>query len=179
VAFVAMASRGPFDASIPSLSLPPLAGIFSGKIRDWAEVGGSAQPIMIVNRAKNSGTRGAFGSIVLGGENFATGSEEQESSALVQTMLLQKVGAISYLALSYRHADLKMFAVDGVEPTPENIERGAYPIWSYEHMYTRGPASGDARAFIEFVLSPAMQGAVLEHGGFIPIGAMKVARDHD
>jgi phosphate transport system substrate-binding protein len=179
VAFVAMANRGPFDASIPSLSLAQLAGIFSGKIRDWAEVGGSAQPITIVNRAKNSGTRGAFGSIVLGGDNFATGSEEQESSALVQTMLLQKVGAISYLALSYRHADLKMFAVDGVEPTPENIERGAYPIWSYEHMYTRGPASGDARAFIEFVLSPAMQGAVLEHGGFIPIGAMKVARDHE
>jgi phosphate transport system substrate-binding protein len=46
-------------------------------------------------------------------------------------------------------------------------------------MYTRGPASGDARTFIEFVLSPSMQGTVLEHGGFIPIAGMKVARDHD
>jgi len=179
VAFAAMANRGPFNASIASLTLAQLGGIFSGTIRDWSEVGGGAQPITIVNRARNSGTRGAFGSIVLGGDKFAPGSEEQESSALVQTMLLEKVGAISYLALSYRHADLKMFAVDGVEPTPENIERGAYPIWSYEHMYTRGPASGEAQSFIEFVLSPSMQGAALEHGGFIPIEAMKVARDHD
>ena len=69
--------------------------------------------------------------------------------------------------------------VDGVEPTAENVEKGAYPIWSYEHLYTRGPALGDARAFIDFVLSSPMQGAVLEHGGFIPIAAMKVARDHD
>jgi phosphate transport system substrate-binding protein len=165
--------------SISSLTLAQLRDIFSGKIRDWSDVGGKAQPITIVNRAKNSGTRGAFGSIVLGGDNFASGAEEQDSSGLVQTRLLEKVGAISYLALSYRHADLKSFAVDGIEPTPGNIERGAYPIWSYEHMYTRGPASGDARTFIDFVLSPAIQGSVLEHGGFIPVVAMKVARDHD
>ena len=48
-----------------------------------------------------------------------------------------------------------------------------------EHMYTRGPPAGAARAFIDFVLSPAIQGSVLEHGGFISIAAMKVARDHD
>jgi phosphate transport system substrate-binding protein len=179
VAFAPVANRGAYDESITSLSLAQLRGIFSGKIRDWAEVGGKPQPIVIVNRAKNSGTRGAFGAVVLGGDNFASGAEEQESSGLVQTVLLEKVGAISYLALSYRHGDLKTFAVDGVEPNPENIEQGTYPIWSYEHMYTRGPASGDARAFIDFVLSPAIQGSALEHGGFIPVVAMKVSRDHD
>jgi phosphate transport system substrate-binding protein len=179
VAFAAMANRGPFDASITSLTRGQLRGIFSGEIRDWSEVGGDAQAITIINRARNSGTRAAFGSIVLGGDKFAAGSEEQESSALVQTMLLQKVGAISYLALSYLHADLKTFAVDGVEPTRENIERDVYPIWSYEHMYTRGPASDDARRFIDYVLSPTMQDGLLGHGGFIPIATMKVARTHD
>ena len=179
VGFAAMANRGPFNASIASLTRGQLRGIFSGEIRDWSEVGGNTQPITIINRAKNSGTRAAFGSIVLGGDTFAAGSEEQESSALVQTMLLQKVGAISYLALSYLHADLKTFAVDGVEPTRENIERDIYPIWSYEHMYTRGPAFGEARMFIDYAMSPAMQNGVLERGGFIPIATMKVARTHD
>ena len=179
VGFAAMANRGPFNEAIASLTMAQLRGILTGQIRDWAQVGGKAQPITVINRAKNSGTRIAFGTIVLGGDHFVAGSEEQESSALVQTALLEKMGAISYLALSYRHDALKVFPIDGVPPTPENIESGAYPIWSYEHMYTRGPAAGGARGFIDFVLSPALQNELVPSAGFIPIAAMKVSRDHE
>jgi phosphate transport system substrate-binding protein len=179
VGFAAMANRGPFNETITSLTMAQLRGILSGQIRNWAEVGGTSQPIVVINRPKNSGTRAAVGSIVLGGDGFAAGSEEQESSALIQTSLLEKVGAISYLALSYRHEKLKTFALDGVEPTPETIASGAYPIWSYEHMYTRGPASGAVRDFIDFVLSPGIQTALVPTSGFIPIAGMRVSRDHD
>jgi phosphate transport system substrate-binding protein len=153
-----------------------LRGIFSGQIRDWSEVGGQKQPIVTVVRPKGSGTRASFGSIVLGGDHFAADAKEQESSALVQTMLLQTAGAISHLSLSYSHPDLKTFAVDGVAPTPQTVEDGAYAIWSYEHMYTRGPASGATRAFIDFVLSPEVQNEILLRDGFIPASAMKAAR---
>jgi phosphate transport system substrate-binding protein len=174
-----MANKGPFDDGIVSLTLDQLRKIFRGEITNWSQVGGRPQPMVLINRAKSSGTRAAFGSIVLGGDDFAPGAEEQDSSALVQTSLLQKTGAISYLALAYRLDSLRVFAVDGVEPTAENIANGAYPIWSYEHMYTRGKAGGEARAFIDFVLSPSIQGTPLTRTGFIPIAGMKVARDHD
>jgi phosphate transport system substrate-binding protein len=173
VAFAAMAHRGPYNESIQSFTMAQLRGIFSGEIRDWSELGGLHQPIVVVLRPKGSGTRSSFGTIVLGGDHFGADAKEQESSALVQTMLLQTLGAISPLSLSYSHPDLKTFAVDGIEPTRQNVEDGVYRIWSYEHMYTRGPAQGQARAFIEFVLSPQVQNEILVRDGFIPASAMK------
>jgi phosphate transport system substrate-binding protein len=176
VAYAVMANRGAYNESVTSLTMAQLRGIFSGEIHDWSELGGQKQPIVLVLRPKSSGTRASFGSIVLGGDRFPADAKEQESSALVQTMLLQTVGAISHLSLSYGHPDLRTFAVDGIAPTPQNVEDGAYPIWSYEHMYTRGPARGQARAFIDFVLSPQLQNETLVHDGFIPASAMKAAR---
>ncbi len=166
--FAAMAHRGPYDESIESLSMASLKGIFTGTIRNWSEVGGMDQPIVVINRGKESGTRITFGAIVLGGAPFVLGREE-ESSALVQSVLEATPGAISYLALSYRRPTLKCFAVAGFAPTRENIASGAYPIWSHEHMYTLGPASGPAQAFLEFVLSPAIQRDVVGANGLVPI----------
>ncbi len=177
VGFAAMANRGPFNDSIRSLTMAQLRGIFTGTIHDWAEVGGTSQPIVLINRAKNSGTRAAVGAIVLGGDGFAPGAEEQDSSALVQTSLRERVGSVSYLALSYKHEALRTFALDGVEPTPQNIETGAYPLWSYEHMYTAGTQSDAVRAFIEYFVSPEVQTSVVPSAGFIPIGAMQTWRD--
>jgi phosphate transport system substrate-binding protein len=175
VAYAVMANRGAYNESVTSLTRAQLRGVFSGEIHDWSELGGLHQPIVVVVRPKGSGTRASFGSIVLGGDRFPVDAKEQESSALVQTMLLQTVGAISFLSLSYSHPDLKTFAVDGIAPTRQNVEDGAYPIWSYEHMYTRGPARGQARLFIDFVLSPQMQNEILVRDGFIPASAMKAA----
>jgi phosphate transport system substrate-binding protein len=175
VAFAVMANRGPHDTSISSLTMAQLRGIFSGQIHDWSEVGGKAQPIVVILRPKGSGTRVSFGTIVLGGDHFVQGAQEQESSALVQTTLLGTVGSISFLSLAYSHPDLTTFSVDGVAPTRDSVEAGTYPIWSYEHMYTRGQATGQARAFIDFVLSPAVQNDALVRSGFFPSGAMKTA----
>jgi phosphate transport system substrate-binding protein len=176
VAFAVMANRGPYNESIRSFTMAQLRGVFSGEIRDWSELGGLHQAIVVVLRPKGSGTRASFGTVVLGGDRFAADAKEQESSALVQTMLLQTPGSISHLSLSYSHPDLKTFAVDGIEPTRQNVENGAYPIWSYEHMYTRGPAQGQARAFIDFVLTPHVQNEILVRDGFIPASGMKGAK---
>jgi phosphate transport system substrate-binding protein len=177
VGFAAMANSGPFNASITSITMEQLRGVLSGRIKDWSELGGTSQPIVFVNRAKNSGTRGAVGAVVLGGDKFGLAAEEQESSALVQTSLREKVGAFSYLALSYRHDALKVFAIDGVEPTPEAIEKGTYPIWSYEHMFTTTPASEGARSFIDFFLSQEVQQTLVPSKGFIAIASMKTSRN--
>jgi phosphate transport system substrate-binding protein len=179
VGIAAMANRGPFNASIKSLSMEQLRRIFTGQARDWSELGGRSQPIIIVRRHVGTGTRTTFGTIVLGGEQFALDAAEQESSSQVQAMLVQTPGAISYLPLSYRRAELAVFELDGTAASSENIAAGTYPIWSYAHMYTRGPATGQVRAFIDFVLSVAVQRDVLSHVGLIPLAAMKVSREHD
>ena len=181
VGFAAMANKGPFNDKITAISLPDLARIFAGAVTNWKELGGQAQPIVVINRAPGSGTRSVFGSIVLGGDKFVESQTEDNSGALV-TKLKQTKGAISYLALSFTDPELHTFALKSdagtIEPGPESITGGTYPIWSYEHMYTKGDAADLSKAFLDYLASADFQEHVLPTvKGFIPITQMKMARE--
>lgn len=183
VGFAAMANKGDFDSKVTALTQDQLAKIFMGEIKDWKEVGGSAQPIVVINRAAGSGTRTIFGNLVLGGDKFVESQTEDNSGALV-TKLKQTKGAISYLALSFADPDLVTINLknkaDSIVPGTDTIESGAYPVWSYEHMYTKGEATGSVKDFLDYVQSAPFQNDVLPNvKGFIPVTAMKVTRDHD
>jgi phosphate transport system substrate-binding protein len=177
VGFAAMANQGAFNEGISSLTADELRGIFLGRIKSWSDLGGDEQPIAVINREKGSGTRGVFGALVLGGDLFGP-SEEQPSSSKVQARLLQVPGSVSYLALSYKHDALRTFAYENVAATTENIVSGTYPLWSYEHLYTKGVPSEAVAEFIGFVTSGRFQREVLPRLGFIPIHDMKVTHDH-
>jgi phosphate transport system substrate-binding protein len=181
VGFAAMANKGDFDAKVTALTMKDLGRIFTGEVKNWKELGGGNQPIVVINRAPASGTRSVFGSIVLGGDKFVEGQTEDNSGALV-AKLKQTKGAISYLALSFKDDDLVTISIKGdagvMDPSDANIESGGYPIWSYEHMFTKGEATGGAKAFIDYVMSPDFQKSVLPSvKGFIPVTDMKMARD--
>jgi phosphate transport system substrate-binding protein len=181
VGFAAMANKGPFNEKIAAISLEDLAKIFSGAVTNWKQVGGLSQPIVVINRAPGSGTRSVFGSIVLGGDKFVESQTEDNSGALV-TKLKQSTGAISYLALSFADPDLRTFPLKSdagaVEPGTESITIGAYPIWSYEHMYTKGEPTASAKQFLDYLASADFQEQVLPTvKGFIPITKMKVTRE--
>jgi phosphate transport system substrate-binding protein len=183
VGFAAMANKGPFNEKVTAISMSDLGKIFAGTITNWKEVGGQSQPIVVINRAPGSGTRSVFGTIVLGGDKFVESQTEDNSGALV-TKLKQTKGAISYLALSFTDPELSTFALKSdagaVAPGPDTITTGEYPIWSYEHMFTKGEPTGGAKMFIDYMLSPEFQEKVLPNvKGFIPVTQMKVSRDKD
>ena len=149
VGFAAMANKGAFNEKVPALTIDQMAKVFAGTVKDWKELGGAPQPIIVINRAAGSGTRTVFGNAVLGGDKFVEGQTEDNSGALV-AKLKQTKGAISYLALSFKDDSLVTIPVrtdqGTIEPTTENIAAGTYPIWSYEHMYTKGEATGATRS---------------------------------
>jgi phosphate transport system substrate-binding protein len=183
VGFAAMANKGAFNEKVPALSMQDMANVFSGKITNWKDLGGASQPITVINRAPNSGTRAVFGNIVLGGDKFVESETEDNSGALV-AKLKQSKGAISYLALSFADPELQVFSLKTdagvVEPSPANITAGTYPIWSYEHMFTKGQPTGVAKDFLDYMLSADFQEHVLPTvKGFIPVTQMKVSRDKD
>jgi phosphate transport system substrate-binding protein len=183
VGFAAMANKGPYDERITVIGLDQLAKIFRGEIKNWKELGGGSQPIIVINRAPASGTRTVFGNVILGGDNFVESQTEDNSGALV-TKLEQTPGAISYLALSFQEDGLLTLSLrigpDTIAPTPEAIGTGTYPLWAYEHLYTKGEASGETKKFIDYVLSPDFQSQLLPAvKGFIPISLMKIHKDRD
>jgi phosphate transport system substrate-binding protein len=85
----------------------------------------------------------------------------------------QTPGAISYAAFSGTHGQpVVEVAIDGVAATEPNVITGKYPFWSYEHMLTNGPATGEVKKFIDFVSSNT---ELLNKNSFIKISDMKTS----
>lgn len=163
---------------VDNLTKKQLIDIFTGKITNWKDVGGDDKKIVIVNRPSSSGTRATFKKYAL------DGADEKEDMALtedqsgtVKKAIADTDGAISYLALSYVDNTVKALKYEGVEPTVDNITSGKYPIWSYEHMYTKGEANGIVKSFIDYMTSDEFKSTISELG-YIPNGDMKVSRDN-
>ncbi|MDR7319319.1 phosphate ABC transporter substrate-binding protein [Brevibacillus nitrificans] len=176
VAVVGMAAAVSPKVKVDNLTKQQLIDIFTGKITNWKEVGGDDMKITLVNRPKSSGTRATFNKFAMDGKEEAEGITE-DSSGTVRKIIAETPGAIGYLALSYFNDTVKALKLDGVEATPENIATNKYPVWAYEHMYTKGEPTGNAKAFLEYILSEEVQKKTITDLGFLPITDMKVERD--
>ncbi|MCO0832274.1 phosphate ABC transporter substrate-binding protein PstS family protein [Fructobacillus sp. W13] len=164
------------STGVTNLTLEQLTDIFTGKVKNWKEVGGKDQAIVLVNRAAGSGTRAAFEKW---GMNNAQSKEaqEQDSSGMVKSIVKTTPGAISYVAFAYKSNDVTMATVNGVEPTNENVENGSYPIWSYEHIYTNGKGTAQVQKFLDYMGSDSFQKKYVERLGYISVNKMKIDRD--
>lgn len=178
VAVVAMAAVVHPEVGVDNLTKQQLIDIFTGKVTNWKEVGGADQAIVIVNRPASSGTRATFENFALGQKTEdLPGSIQEDASGTVKKLVSETPGAIGYLALSYLDDTIKTVNYEGVEPTAENVTTGKYPIWAYEHMYTKGDPNEVVKAFLEYMMSDAVQQADVTELGYIPVTDMKVTRD--
>lgn len=176
VAVVGFAPVANQDIGVNNLTKQQLIGIFTGKIKNWKEVGGKDLKIVVINRAEGSGTRAVFEKQALDGAT-AVKAQEQDSSGTVQKIVNETPGAISYLAFSYMNNKVKALKVDGVEPTEENVKTNKWKIWAYEHMYTKGEAKGLTKKFIDYMLSDEVQKNLVPKLGYMPFSEMQVERD--
>lgn len=145
-----------YEAGVTNLTKEQLIGIFTGQIKNWSEVGGPDEDIVLVTRPSSSGTRATFQKYALdGNEEASNASMETDDSGVLLQNVKDTKGAIGYVALSYLVDDpgVSAVAIDGVEPTLENTYSGDYPVWTYEHMYTKGEPNEVVAAFLEYIQS--------------------------
>lgn len=163
---------------VKNVSLRQLRHIFTGELTNWKQLGGKNVPITIVNRAQGSGTRATFERWVLKGKQ-PKAAQEQDSTGMVRSIVSSTPGAISYVAFSYVNDTVATLSVDHVTPTDKNVATNAWPIWSYEHMYTNGQPTGLAKDFLAYVLAPKTQTNLVQKMGYIPVTAMTIERGVD
>jgi phosphate transport system substrate-binding protein len=119
---------------IDNLSLDQLAGIFSGRIRDWAEVGGAAGEIRALIVGPASATRKVFRAAVLGSDDYGA-CETVGPDADILTRVASDSNAIGQISSSFPIDELalKVLAVDGVRATDGAgqyaITRPLYLLW--------------------------------------------------
>ncbi len=166
------------EAGVDSLTKEQLIDIFTGKVTNWKDVGGADQKIVLVNRPSSSGTRATFENFALGQKTEdIQGSIQEDASGTVKKLVGETPGAIGYLALSYLDDSIKAISYNGVAPTADNIAAGQYPVWAYEHMYTKGEPNATVKAFLDYMLSDEIQNSDVTEMGYIPVAKMTVARD--
>ncbi len=165
---------------VSKLTLGQLAGIFTGKIVNWKEVGGKNKKIVLLSREVNSGTHVYFKEHVLrkndpdSNEEFAPGALMLSSSQAIADEVAGNPLAIGYYGMGYISAKQKPVAIamdeesEYIEPTIENVVNGKYPISRPLLLYTNGLPQGLIKKFVDFALSKEGQDIVLATD-FVPI----------
>ncbi len=142
---------------VEGLTLAELRRLFSGEIRDWAELGSPAGRVHLISREAGSGSREAFRELV-GPIHPLTAV--QNSNGVIRLAIRNDPAAVGYLSLGVARAGgVKLVRVDGRLPG----EPG-YPLVRPLSLVTLGPPSGEARAFLMYALSPAGQRLVADEG---------------
>ncbi len=170
---VAVNSENP----VQNLTKEQVQKIFLGEIKNWKEVGGNDEEIIVVSRESGSGTRGAFEEILkiekeVEGKKVSGLVEsalQAEGTGAVKANVASKANAIGYVSLGYIDESIKTVQVEGVDATAENILAGTYPVARPFVFVTKGDVSETDQAFIDFVLGSDGQ-AEIEKDGYIKIG---------
>ena len=170
-AFVFLVNSGnPVDG----LDVDQIRGIYSGTIRSWKEVGGNEDSLIAAyQRPHGSGSQTAMEELVMDGYNLSAAEQNYISDGMAD--LVAQIGnydnslnAIGYSYLYYvdslyRSGSLKVLAVDGKEPVPENLRSGAYPFTvNYYAVYVKGNAL--AESFVNWMVSDEGQECIAQAG---------------
>lgn len=153
--------------TVTDLSLEQIAGLVTGTITNWKDVGGADAPVVVVGREAGSGTRDGFESIVKVADACKYDQELTSTGAVVAAVAANE-NAIGYASLSGVGDTVSAIKVGGVACTEATILDGTYPIQRNFNMITKQGAelSAAAKAFIEFALSDEA-GAIIEKAGAI------------
>ena len=165
---------------VSKLTFKQLSDIFTGKIKNWKELGGKDQKIVALSRERNSGTHVFFlEHVVKLGEKknpneFATGVLMMLSSQTIIEEVSANPQAIGYVGLGYLTVKEKALAIAKdekspyIEPSVQSVTSKRYPISRSLLFYTKGEPNERIKPFIDFVLSSAGQEIVLKMD-FVPV----------
>lgn len=148
---------------VNALNKEQVKQIFTGEVTNWKDVGGNDAPILINSRTAPSGTFDFFTEAFLGKEaSVAATAKQHASNGLVRQAVASNENAVGFVSMGYLDSTLKAPVMDGVAPTMENAKNGTYHHVRPFIMATNGEATGLAREFLNFILSPQGQAIVAE-----------------
>jgi phosphate transport system substrate-binding protein len=176
VAFT-MIVNNDLQGKVGNLTTDQITKIFTGVTSNWKDFGGPDEPITAVIRPTGSGTRATFKKYVLNNADDTAGTAvSQDNTGAVVAAVKATPGAIGYVASGFVTGDNKGDAtplcIDGAKATAADINSGKYKFWGIEHVYTKGPATGAAKALLQYVLSDDVQKNDVPRLNFYPLSAI-------
>jgi phosphate transport system substrate-binding protein len=150
---------------VAGLTSSKLKDIFTGKIKNWKEVGGKDKAIKPLITDKESATHNVFKKIILGGAEYE-GATIVKPDVDIVSQVKNNDSAIGQISLAFLTTakGITTLTVDG---QAASVNNPSYPITRPLYLVTKGAPSGEAKGFIDWVLSP--QGQKIVQKRFIGI----------
>jgi phosphate transport system substrate-binding protein len=165
------------DNPVAGLTLAQVRQIYGGKVGTWKEVGGLEEKMFAMSRERDSGSQELFDALVMKGAATAEGIARTEvvagSMAGPFNRVTQEKGGLAYSVAYYERfmamsPYTRTLAIDGVEPTAENVRSGKYPLIAPIYAAVRKDAAADsaARKLARYLQSAEGQ-KLLEEAGYV------------
>ena len=160
--------------SVARLTREQLEGIFTGKIKNWKEVGGEDLKIVPYSRETSSGTYEFFKESVLKNKNYMNGIMSMPATGAIIQSVSQTKGAVGYVGLAYISQSVKAVQVSYdngktfTDPSVANAKNKTYPIVRPLLYYYKTSDEAKVKPFIDYVLSGAGQ-KIAADIGYIPL----------
>jgi phosphate transport system substrate-binding protein len=161
------------DNPVTTLTVQQISDIFTGKVKNWKEVGGKDLPITLYGRENSSGTYEFFREHVLGKDSrgvqqdYATNTQVLQGTAALGEAVARDIKGIGYGGVGYfaERNDVKIIGVqkdkdaEVVYPSKDgkvnydDIWSGKYSISRYLYCFTDGNPKPEVQSFLDFIVS--------------------------
>ncbi len=158
---------------ISDLTTQQIKDIFTGKITNWKDVGGTDSDIIVVSRESGSGTRSAFEELVgvdegENGSGLVPTALTSEGTGAVKSNIATKPNAIGYISTGYIDDTVKTLQINGVEPTIDNIKAKTYTLSRPFVLVTKGEPDSVENEFLNWILGTEGQ-AIVDENKYITV----------
>lgn len=159
---------------VGQLTREQLEGIFTGKIKNWKEVGGEDLAIVVYSRESSSGTYEFFKEHVMNNKNYASSVLSMPATGSIIQSVSQTKGAIGYVGLAYLEKEVKAVKVSYdkgktfVAPSMATAKDKTYPIVRPLYYYYTAASEKAVKPFVDFCLSAEGQ-KIVEQVGYVPV----------
>lgn len=154
---------------VNNLTTEQLQGIFSGKIKNWKEVGGDDKEIVVISRDSSSGTYEAWNELIMKGQKVAPSALLQASSGAVLQVVGKNKYAIAYDGFAYVNKSVKGVSVNGVAGGEKSVADKSYPVARPLFIIVPAKMSEPAQKFVNYIMDPAHGQKIIKEVGYFPI----------
>lgn len=161
---------------VDNLTLNQIQNIYSGKIKNWKDVGGSNNKIVAFQRPENSGSQTGMLELVMKNIKMMEPTTETISQSMADIVDVisdydNRETAIGYsyyyyASTMYTSDTIKLLSVNGIQPTYDNIKTGLYDIQTayYAVIRKNEDENSNTRKLLNAMISERGQKVAREAG---------------
>ena len=157
-------------SEVENLTKDELIKIYTDEIKNWKELGGKDENIVVLGREAGSGTRSAFEEL-LKIQDLCVYAGEIDSTGGVKAKIASTEGTIGYVSLDVVDDTVKALKLDGIEATEANIKGGSYLLSRPFVMATKGDIASQnelVKTWFDYINSPKGQEVIKSVGLILP-----------